>query len=71
MKTDLNSKLIHDLRTPLTSIKWFSELLESHETGDLNDKQKEYLKEIKKATEEAIEITKKPSDGYAKRRASS
>ena len=59
MKVDKNSKLTHDLLTPLTSIKWFSELLESPETGDLNDKQKEYLEEIKKATEEAIGMTKK------------
>jgi len=58
MKIDLKSKLRHDLLTPLTSIKWFSELLEAPETGPLNDKQKEYLKEIKKAAEEAIEMTK-------------
>ena len=59
MDIDPKSKAKHDLKTPLTSIKWFSELLESPETGDLNDKQREYLKEIKKATEEAIEMTKK------------
>jgi signal transduction histidine kinase len=59
MKINSNSKTRHGLRTPLTSIKWFSELLESPKTGDLNDKQKEYLNEIKKATEEAIEMTKK------------
>lgn len=49
---DTLSKLRHDLKTPITSIKWFTEILLSEKDGILNDKQKEYLKEIEKASED-------------------
>ncbi|MDD5489530.1 MAG: HAMP domain-containing sensor histidine kinase [Candidatus Moranbacteria bacterium] len=45
-KTDFVSLASHQLRTPLTSVSWYSEMLLRHEVGPLNPKQKEYLDEV-------------------------
>jgi len=45
-KTEFVSLASHQLRTPLTSVAWFSEMLLKHEVGLLNPKQKEYLDEV-------------------------
>jgi len=45
-KTEFVSIASHQLRTPLTSVSWFSEMLLKREVGPLNPKQKEYLDEI-------------------------
>ena len=45
-KTEFVSLASHQLRSPLTGIKWFIDLLSSKKSGKLNEKQKEYLKEI-------------------------
>lgn len=45
-KTEFVSIASHQLRTPLTSVSWFSEMLLRHEVGPLNQKQKEYLDEV-------------------------
>ena len=36
----------HQLRTPLTSIRWYSEMLLSQDAGPLNDSQKDFMNEI-------------------------
>ena len=36
----------HQLRTPLSSIRWYTELLAEPSSGELNNKQREYLQEV-------------------------
>jgi PAS domain S-box-containing protein len=45
-KTEFVSLASHQLRTPLSAIRWYSEMLLSKYVGTLNDKQQQYVKEI-------------------------
>lgn len=45
-KNEIISLTSHQLRTPLTALRWASEALASENTGPLNDNQKEYTTEI-------------------------
>jgi signal transduction histidine kinase len=56
MKTEFVSLASHQLRTPLTSIKWYTELLLDKQSGALNDAQGSYLKEIDEATARMVEL---------------
>ncbi len=47
IKTKFFSNITHELRTPLSSILGFTELLSSEHIGKLNNKQKEYINDIK------------------------
>ncbi len=47
IKSDFLANITHELRTPLNSIIGFSDLLTAKCIGDLNDKQEEYLNDIK------------------------
>ena len=47
IKTKFISNVSHELRTPLNAILGFSDLLENEFVGALNEKQKEYINDIK------------------------
>lgn len=49
--SDFISLASHKLRTPLTAIIWYSELLLREEVGDLNPQQKEFLRDISSGSE--------------------
>lgn len=45
-KSGFISVASHQLRTPLTSIRWYSEMLLAEDTGPLNESQKDFMREI-------------------------
>lgn len=56
MKTEFVSIVSHQLRTPLSSLKWSLGLLLSGRIGELGEKQMEYGKMIKESNERMIEL---------------
>ncbi len=55
-KSGFISVTSHQLRTPLTSIRWYSEMLLSEDAGSLNPTQKDFIKEIHGGTERLYKI---------------
>lgn len=56
MKSDFVAVASHQLRTPLTPIKLFTEMLLDEAVGKINDEQKKYLNNVKNATEKMIDL---------------
>jgi signal transduction histidine kinase len=56
MKTEFVSVASHQLRTPLTAIKLFSEMLLSGEIGKVDGKHKEYLENISQSTSRMVRL---------------
>ncbi|MFH1781964.1 MAG: ATP-binding protein [Patescibacteria group bacterium] len=54
MKSDFISLASHQMRTPLTTIKWFTEDLLNN--NELNDRQREYLEEIFDKNDRLIDL---------------
>ncbi|TSA46022.1 sensor histidine kinase [bacterium] len=56
IQSDFVSLASHQLRTPLSAVKWFSEILIGQKQGKLNPKQLYYLREIYRSNERAISL---------------
>ncbi len=56
MKTEFVSVASHQLRTPLTAIKLFTEMLIGQDVGKLNKEQKEYLDNVYNSTERMVRL---------------
>ena len=57
-KSEFISLASHQMRTPLTAINWYSEMLLGGDAGELNAKQKEYFEAIYGASQQINEIIK-------------
>jgi PAS domain S-box-containing protein len=55
-KTEFVSLASHQLRTPLATAKWYTEMLISGDIGEISPKQKEYLERLHMANEEMIDL---------------
>jgi PAS domain S-box-containing protein len=56
MKSEFVSITSHQLRTPLTGIKWMLSLLFQGNAGELNSKQLEYLRNVNTSNERMIQL---------------
>lgn len=55
-KSEFVSLASHQLRTPLSSINWYTEALKSGEVGEVNKEQKEYLEEVYAASQRMVDL---------------
>lgn len=55
-KTEFVSLASHQLRTPLSSINWYTELLIDEYHGKLNEKQKEFIKQVYEHCQRMVEL---------------
>ncbi len=56
MKTEFTSLASHQLRTPLTAVRWFIEELYNEQLGKLNHDQKDYLKQVMDSNTRMIKL---------------
>jgi len=55
-KSDFISVVAHQLRTPLSALKWTISLFNSGDVGELSDEQKQYMKKMGETNEHMIKL---------------
>jgi|GEM_PF-7043560 len=55
-KTEFVSLASHQLRTPLSTVKWYADMLIAEDVGGLNTKQKEYLGKIYSGNQRMVNL---------------
>lgn len=56
LKTEFLANVSYELRSPLTSISGFAEMLRQNYAGELNDKQREYMDGIHEASQQLMDL---------------
>ena len=56
MKDELISVVSHDLRTPLTSIMGYLELVMNEEAGPLNNEQQQFLEVVRRSADRLLTL---------------
>jgi len=56
IKSEFVSIVSHQLKAPLSGMRWSSDILRSNKIGELNNKQEEYLKDIQENTSRMIRL---------------
>jgi len=57
-KSDFISLAAHQLRTPLSAVSWYTEMLLSGDAGELNETQKKYFEQIYSGSNRMVEMVK-------------
>ncbi len=55
-KTEFVSLASHQLRTPLSTINWFTEMLLDNDAGKLNKEQRSYIEEVYKGNKRMVDL---------------
>jgi PAS domain S-box-containing protein len=55
-KTEFVSLASHQLKTPMSAVNWYSEMLMDEDVGKLTDKQKDFLKEIREGNDRMVKL---------------
>ena len=55
-KTEFVSLASHQLRTPLSAVNWYAEMLIAGDVGKLNEEQKKYVDEIYKGNQRMVDL---------------